>query len=278
MTHAQQANDEQLQRWNGIAGRAWVDAQDVLDAMFRPLEERLTANIVPGDVTLDVGCGTGSTTIAAARRAAPHGRAVGVDISAPMLAAARARAEGVAAEFIEANAQEHAFAPATFDRIQSRFGVMFFDDPVAAFANLRRAAKDGAALHLIAWRGAAENPFMTTAERAAAPFLPNLPPRRPDGPGQFAFADASRVRGILDAAGWTNLAIEPIDVACSFAADDLRRYATRLGPVGLILHEADEETRTAATEAVLAAFAPYVDGDEVRFTAACWEVRARNAR
>ena len=147
-----------------------------------------------------------------------------------MIAAARARAEreGMPASFIRANAQTHAFEPASFDTIISRFGVMFFDDSVAAFANLRRAARDDAELRFIAWRSAAENPFMTTAERAAAPLLPNLPARRPDAPGQFAFADRRRVYSILEESGWAEIDIQPIDVACTLPEK-------RIGP---LLHPA----------------------------------------
>ena len=115
---------------------------------------------------------------------------------------------------------------------------------------------------------------MTTAERAAAPLLPNMPPRRPDAPGQFALADQQRVHGILDRSGWANIDLQPIDVPCSLPAVELRRYVTRLGPVGQILSEVDEPTRTRVTDTVLAAFAPYAHGAEVRFTAACWMVRA----
>jgi ubiquinone/menaquinone biosynthesis C-methylase UbiE len=128
-----------------------------------------------------------------------QGTCVGVDISEPMIAAARARAERRRHRRPSSTPTRRStpFEPASFDTIMSRFGVMFFNDSVRAFANLRRAAKDGAELRFIAWRGPAENPFMTTAERAAAPLLPNLPARRPDEPGQFAFADADRVRRIL---------------------------------------------------------------------------------
>ena len=112
-----------------------------------------------------------------------------------MIAVARARAaeEGSAATFISADAETHRFEPPTFDTIVSRFGVMFFGDPVRAFTNLRLAASKDAALTCIVWRSAAENPFMTTAERAAAPLLPDIPPRRTDGPGQFAWADDRKV-------------------------------------------------------------------------------------
>ena len=115
---------------------------------------------------------------------------------------------------------------------------------------------------------------MTTAERAAAPLLPNLPARRPDAPGQFAFADRDRVARILEESGWAEIDIRPIDVPCTLPEKVLARYVTRLGPVGRILQEADEETRKRVIDAVRAAFDPYVEGAEVRFTAACWQIAA----
>jgi len=156
--------------------------------------------------------------------------------------------------------------------------VMFFADPVAAFANLRRAATADAAMRLLAWRSAAENPFMTTAERAAAPLLPDLPPRRPDAPGQFAFADHRRVHGILADSGWTDIDIHAIDVACTLPERELVPYLARLGPVGQALQDADEQTKARVLDAVRPAFDPYVRGAEVRFTAACWMIAARADR
>jgi SAM-dependent methyltransferase len=269
----------QAARWNGRAGQAWVEAQTTLDRMFQPLEERLVdaALAQPDARVLDVGCGTGATTLAMARRLGAAGRCVGVDVSEPMIAAARARAEreGSPARFILADAQVHAFAPASFDLVVSRFGMMFFDDPVEAFVNLRRAARTGARLRLLAWRSAAENPFMTAAERAAAPLLPATPVRQPDAPGQFAFADRRRVARILEESGWAEIAIEPIDFACALPEAELLPYLTRLGPLGQVLPEADEATRARVVEALRAAFAPYVEGAEARFVAACWMVAAR---
>ncbi|MBN3727949.1 class I SAM-dependent methyltransferase [Burkholderia sp. Ac-20379] len=265
--------------WNGSAGLAWVAAQAMLDRMFMPFEAWLVDRIgaEAGLSVLDVGCGTGSTTLALARRAGEAGYCVGVDVSAPMIALAQARAEreGSTARFIEADAQTHRFAPATFDRIVSRFGVMFFDDPLAAFANLRRAAKAGGELRCIAWRGAADNPFMTTAERAAAPLLPNLPARRPDGPGQFSFADRHRVANLLAAGGWAEIEIQPVDIDCTLPEPELVNYFSRLGPVGLALQALDEPARLSVIESVRTAFEPYVHGAEVRYTAACWSVGAR---
>jgi SAM-dependent methyltransferase len=270
---------EQNRLWNGPAGQAWIGAQEALDAMFEPFEKRLVEAVVAGSKrqVLDIGCGTGATTLAVARRLGANGRAVGVDISEPMLATARARAqrENVPATFVCADAQAHAFELASFDMFISRFGVMFFDDPVRAFANLRRAASRDADLRVIAWRSPAENPFMTTAERAAAPLLPDMPPRRSNAPGQFAFADAGRVHRILQEGGWTGIDLQPLDVECVLSKDALSLYVTRLGPVGMMLQSADEATRARVSELVLAAFEPYVHGAEVRFTAACWMVSAR---
>jgi SAM-dependent methyltransferase len=274
------ADHEQTAFWNGRAGRAWVEEQEVLDAVLKPFEELLVEAVgaASGHRVLDVGCGTGSTTLAAARRLGAKGHCLGVDISEPMIAVARARAEreGTAASFVCADAQSHAFEPSGFDTIISRFGVMFFDNPVLAFANLRRAARDDARLQVIVWRSAAENPFMTTAERAAAPLLSNLPARQPGAPGQFSLADRHRVSSILEESGWAGIDIQPIDVACTLPEKELVGYFTRLGPVGLVLQDADERTRARVIETVRAAFDPYVHGSEVRFATACWVVSARS--
>lgn len=272
---------EQTTLWNGPAGRAWVEAQDVLDGIFKPLEMLLVEAVIAesGTHVLDVGCGTGGTTLAVAQLSgAPH-YCTGIDISAPMIATARTRAEreNIPASFIQADAQIHPFPPASFDTIISRFGVMFFDDCVQAFANLRRAARDDAGLCFVAWQSPEDNPFMTTAERAAAALVPAIPPRQSDAPGQFAFADRDRVHRILDDSGWRNIDIEPIDVACTFPETALVHYFSRLGPLGRILPEVDTRTRHRVIKTVRAAFEPYVYGAEVRFNAACWLVRARSS-
>lgn len=277
VTHS--TDDEQAARWRGSAAHAWVAAQALLDRTLKPYEDLLLEAVPAGHEgrVLDVGCGTGGTTVAVARRLGPGGQCVGVDISAPMITAARERAERAAApaSFICADAAEHPFEPAAFDTVISRFGVMFFNDSVRAFANLRRAVSDGAGMRFIVWRGPEENPFMTTAERAAAPLLPNLPARRPDEPGQFAFADSDKVHRILAESGWAGIDIRPIDVPCTLPEPELIGYFTRLGPVGQVLPEADEQTRARVVETVRAAFDPFVHGAEVRFTGACWLVDAR---
>jgi SAM-dependent methyltransferase len=271
-------DSEQARLWNGPSGQAWIDLQDALDRSLQPFEDLLVQAVAAQSAhqVLDVGCGTGATTIALARRLADGGRCTGIDISNPMIAVARARAEraGSRARFICADAQTHAFEPAAFDCLVSRFGVMFFDQPVQAFANLRRAARTNASVYFVAWRSEAHNPFMTTAERAAAPLLPALPARRSDGPGQFAFADRDRVRSILNDSGWIDIHIQPIDVACTMGKGELDRYVTRLGPVGRALREVDPPTHARVVATLREAFTPYVRGDVARFTAACWMIGA----
>jgi SAM-dependent methyltransferase len=272
-------NDEQSKLWNGPAGEAWIAAQESLDGMFRPFENRLVELAVAAGArrVLDVGCGTGATILAVARHLGAEARCVGIDLSQPMIELGRVRAARakLAVQFVVGDAQTWTFDAPPYDLLISRFGVMFFEDPVAAFANLHRAMSTNGTLRCHVFRAASENSFMTAAERIAAPLLPGLPPRDPHGPGQFAFADARRVQDILESAGWRNVEVLPIDVACAFPARDLDAYVARLGPVGMALRSADAAMRDRVVEAVRAGFAPYLHGDEVRFTAACWELAAR---
>jgi SAM-dependent methyltransferase len=279
IVEAAQTRDDQAKLWNGSAGCAWVEAQALLDRILQPFEDLLIEAVSASGArsVLDIGCGTGSTTRGIAKLLGASGNCVGVDISEQVIATARTLAEQqrVPAKFICADAQTHSFEPAGFDTIMSRFGVMFFADPVRAFANLRNAASKEATLCFVAWRSPAENRFMTTAERAAASLLPNLPARRADAPGQFGFADARRVQSILAESGWRDIDIQPIDVACTLPENELSRYGARLGPVGIALREVEPRTRDQVVAVVRKAFEPYVHGDEVRFTACCWRVDAR---
>src|SRR5690349_11612920 len=258
--------------WSGAGG--WVHLQATLDAMFARVEDLLVDQVDPGAAAvLDVGCGTGATTLAIARKLGPHARCVGVDISEQMIALARQRAADAPVEFVVADAGSHRFDSGAFDVIASRFGVMFFEQPERAFANLRTATRGGGTLRAVVWRRAEETPFMTAAEQAVGGMLA-LPPRSTDGPGQFAFADRARVRHILDDASWSEAAVEPVDLPCAFPAADLDAYVGTMGPVGRALTEHDEATRARVVEHVRPAFDRFRHGDEVRFTAACWLVTA----
>ena len=271
-------NDEQAALWNGVAGHSWVEAQPLLDRMFKPFEDLLVNAVFTASASrvLDIGCGTGATTLAVARLLSSEGGCVGIDISETMIASAHSRSEqeGTSARFIRGDAQRYAFEPLSFDMMISRFGVMFFSNPVVAFANLRRAAKKDAELRFVTWRSSTENPFMTTAERAAAPLLPKIPQRQPDAPGPFALADQRRIYSVLKESGWAKIDIQPIDVSCTLPERELIGYLAKLGPIVRILYQADERTRTQVMQSVRNAFDPFVHGADVRFLAACWIVSA----
>lgn len=270
----------QALHWNGDGGRGWFEARDVLNRMFQPLEIMLTdmAQEVSAKRVLDVGCGAGSTTRALARRLGPHAQCVGIDISEQLIAAARLEAEPSrnTALFFLGDAETYAFGCSGYDLIVSRFGVMFFADPIKAFSNLRRSGRSGAMLSFFAWRSSNENPFMTVPEYAAASFIPSLPPRQLHSPGQFAFCDRQHIQEILDSSGWSDVSVQPVNVSCSLPVSELQAYFTLLGPVAPHLRKLDVPLRDAVIAKIWTAFTPYIFGDEVRFNAACWLVKAHS--
>lgn len=260
------------------AGRVWVEQQALLDRLFQPIAKAVVdrADLRAGETVLDVGCGSGATTFEAAWRVGPEGRAVGADISGALLELARRRVgeqglEGV--DFVHADAQTHAFDPA-FDAIVSRFGVMFFPDPVAAFANLRRALKPGGRLAFACWRGPEDNAVAQIPLEAAAPFLPEVPKFERNAPGRFGLADPERVRSILAKAGWREIAIEPLDDPTPVSFEELMTMSLRVGPLNPILSNVDEALRARVRDAVAKALSPYVSDGLARMNSACWLVTA----
>lgn len=278
---AESVNGAQVQAWNGASGRTWVALQPVLDHTLKPFEELIVNSVAAVCDTppriLDIGCGTGATTVSLASRLGAGDGCAGIDVSQPMIEAARARTrdQAIPVEFIVGDAQTFPFEPGAFEVLVSRFGVMFFDDPVAALANLRRATRPGGRLVFVCWRHPADNPFMSTAERATAHLLPDVEAGIDGGPGPFAFADPQRIQSILAAGGWTAVNIRPVDLACTMAEDDLLPYLTQLGPVGRRLRTADPRIRPQVDRALGEAYQEFIIDGEVRYTAACWIVDAR---
>lgn len=265
--------------WNATAGEGWIAAQSAMEAMLRPFSQALCMQLkaMPNASVLDIGCGTGATTFDIQEQMGPDGRCTGIDISATMLAAARERAarDGSPARFVEADAQSYSFGEERFDAVVSRFGVMFFADPAAAFANLRGACSEGAPLHMIAWRSGEENPFMTIARDVALPLLPPEVAQQARPTGQFAFADRNYVTDILAQAGWQDIVFEECNAICAFPATALDTYAARMGPIARLIPQVEEALRAPITAAVREAYMPYVQDSEVRFDAACWMISAR---
>jgi SAM-dependent methyltransferase len=270
-------NAEQIDYWNGPAADTWVAQQERLDRQLDPLGRAALRPLAPrpGEHVLDVGCGSGQTTLQLAAAVGPGGRVVGLDVSSQMLAAARRRNASAHVAFGRADAQTHAFDQ-PFDAIYSRFGVMFFADPVAAFANLRRALKPGGRMAFVCWRDEVANPIMTVPIAAAAKHLPPLPPPQdPDAPGPFALADSARLGRILEAAGFGAVAITPHDEAIggNDRAGTLE-LALHIGPLGRYLREHPERL-AAVVGAVRTALEPFIVDGIARIPSATWIVTAR---
>jgi SAM-dependent methyltransferase len=278
------ANAEQAERWNaGEDALHWTANHALYDRMLEPFTAMIfrAAALRPGGRVLDVGCGCGSTTLAAARLVVP-GQVVGIDLSGPMLARARADAEATGltnAVFDQGDAQVHPLEPAWFDTVISRFGTMFFADPVAAFANIRSATRPAGRLVFVCWQPLSANQWLLVPGAALAGHVP-LPMLESDdaGPGMFAFADPARLRQILAASGWGDIEITPeqtqILVGGGGSLDDAVRFV-RTGSMGrTALAGADADTVDRAIASVRAALAPYAGADGVRLAAAVWLVQA----
>jgi SAM-dependent methyltransferase len=278
------ANTAQAEHWNSGEGVAhWVRNQARYDRMHAPFTALLldAAGLRPDANVLDVGCGCGGTTLAAARLIAP-GQAVGLDLSGPMLARARADADAAGLGnvlFLQGDAQVHQLEPARFDVAMSRFGVMFFADPVAAFANIRSATRLGGRLVFVCWQALTANQWLRLPGAALAEHVPPVAGfGAGDGPGMFSFADPDRVREILAAAGWQHVEITaeqaPILVGGGGSVDDAVEFLRTATMGRTMLARADPGTAGRAIAAVRDALGPYADADGVRLGAAVWLVQA----
>ncbi len=272
-------NAHQAIYWNEGAGPVWADLHEPLDRQLKPLGEAGMATLspAPGERILDIGCGAGDTSFALAQAVGPNGGVIGADISRLLLHVARTRSAALPGlGFLEADAQTHRFEAGAFDAVFSRFGVMFFADPTAAFVNIRSALKPGGRMTFVCWRTPPENPFMGLPMAAALAHVPPPPLPEPGGPGPFAFADPENVRGILRAAGFTDLLFTPHDAM--IGSGDLETtlaMSLKVGPLGGLLRE-NPDKRDVVIDAVRTALAAHDGPDGVKLGAAVWIVSARN--
>ncbi|MFC6313283.1 class I SAM-dependent methyltransferase [Paraburkholderia dipogonis] len=277
----------QVADWNGQSGQHWVANQARLDAMVAVFGQAAIEAAAPatGERVLDVGCGAGASSLALADHVGPGGQVLGVDISEPLIGRARALApQDTPALYQVADASSAELPEGAFDILFSRFGVMFFDDPTAAFAHMRRALRPGGRVAFVCWRGAAENDWVRLPMGALKGILPPSAPPDPEAPGPFSFGDRSRVARILTAAGFTDIAIAPFDASVPFgeggtrdaAIDDAVKMTLEVGPLSRALADQPDDIRARASAAVRAAFAGLPGERSVMIDGAAWIVMARN--
>ena len=280
-------NAQQIEYWNEVSGKRWVEMGDVIDAQIAPLGEVAMdrAGLQAGERVLDIGCGCGQTSLELASRVGERGSVLGLDISAPMLDRARERAGEAGVNnvsFLQADAQTHGFdasKEAGYDLLFSRFGVMFFSSPVEAFANLMSALRPGGRVTFLCWQRLDLNPWMHLPIMAAAKQIPpSGPPPEPNAPGPFAFADQKRVEGILSESGFQNIGHESLErdllVGGGRSLDDTVEFLAQLGPAGALLRDASDELRSNVMSEIQETIKPFHDEGGVRMPSATWIVSA----
>lgn len=275
------ANEAMREFWNGDQSSAWVTSASRFDAMLAPYIPILldSAGLDDGEAVVDVGCGSGALARAAAAVVGPGGSVTGLDISAPLISLARESSAGIDhLSFMEGDAQTTNLGDMAADVVISRFGVMFFDDPIAAFANLGRAAAPGGRLAFGCWRSALENEWITVPMGAIVPILgmPDLP--APDAPGPFRFADADGVRSILGQAGWNRVEVAPLDVDTPLGGtadfDTAVDFILNDAMARRLLEGKTEDQRAEAEAALREALAPHRGDEGVILAGAAWLVTA----
>ncbi len=279
-------NREQTAVWNEVVGDAWVRHADRFDATLEPLGAAAISalDLRRGERVVDIGCGAGATSLALAAAVMP-GPVVGIDLSAPMLAEAQRRADAAGIDnvtFVRGDAQVDKPVGAPFDVAYSRFGVMFFDDPAAAFANIAHWLVPGGRLGFICFKPPAANPFITGPVMATASVL-GLAPPDPSEPSPFSLADPDRTRALLAEAGFTDITFDDGPTEAVLTRDeDTSTLALRLieqHPVaGVALAAATDSVRAQAIAATAAVLDDHRVDDEVRMGTGTWLVFAHRAQ
>ena len=283
MTESSIANTAQYEYWNNVAGPRWVGLGGFVERRVRAVNHLLLARsaVMPRESVLEIGCGTGAATVPFAEVVGQRGRVVGVDISEPMLAGARQRlaASGLGnISLLEADAQVYRFEPNHFDLITSRFGIMFFADPVAAFSNLLPAARPGGRLCFACWGPLEENGHWLIPHEVALRHLGPPPPTPPRMPGPLAFSDQDYVRSILDTAGFADVVIDrETPVIFGSTPEEEAEYACAMGPPARLIDEKkpSEAVRQTIRREMVEAFAAYAQGKEMRRPSTVFLVTAR---
>lgn len=262
--------------WNEDGGKRWVKYIDRLEAMLSDLSTHLVNRVAPraGEHILDIGCGGGPTSATYAAAVGDSGRVLGVDISAPILKLGTQRFGDVSQlQFELADAMTHTFSEATFDTMTSRFGVMFFPDPAAAFSNIRKAIKPGGRLCFMCWQPMTENDWMAIPAAAAFSVLPAPERPAPGTPGPFAFGDPDYVRGIVEPAGFGELSFSAVTETLTLGSlDETMELMTQMGPAAQSLREVEEHERLEATAKIRDALNEHQRDGAIRMRGSVWIV------
>lgn len=283
MSDVESPNAEQIRFWNDVGGPTWARLHARTEAQLgvfgRLAMDRV--GVAEGARVLDVGCGAGATTVALGHLVGPAGRVLGVDVSAPLLDIARQAAAALPqVTFTQADASAGALPEGAFDLVFSRFGVMFFADPTAAFTQLARALRPGGRLGFVCWRAAEHNPWITVPLRAVAAHVP-VAPSDPEAPGPLAFADGGRVSRILAGAGFLDVTLEahdePMRIGGAATLDEAVEFLVQIGPAARALREAPADAVARARAALRASLASHAGPEGVTFQGSVWIVTARVA-
>jgi SAM-dependent methyltransferase len=279
------ANAAQQEYWNSVAGPRWVGLAGYVEKRVERINDLLLARsaVAPGEKVLEVGCGTAAATVALAEAVGGTGEVVGIDISEPMLAAARKRISQSGLRnimLLQADAQVHAFEPNRFDLIASRFGVMFFADPTAAFRNLLGAMRPGGRLCFACWAALEENRHWLIPYEVALRHLGPPAPKPPHAPGPMAFAEPEYVRSVLEGAGYEGIEIRretPEIIGAS--PQEEAEHALIMGPSGRLIEEKkpQERVRELIKQEITEAFAAYAKGRDMVLPSTIFLVTARRA-
>ena len=273
-------NADQIEYWDGPAGELWVAEQDRFDRINIQFGNHIVSGLdaEPGERVLDVGCGNGALCLAIAPVVAPGGTVHGLDISGPMLAAAARRASQAGLDnvtFERGDAQVHPLPDAAFDAAVSRFGVMFFDDPGVAFANLARTLRPGGRIVFTCWQEVARNEWLMVPAGAALAFVPMPDLGAPGQPGPFSLSDPERIRAVLTA--FNDITVEEViaPMRLGDTTDDVVEFLQRTDMAQTLMKDVDDDTASAAWAAVSEALGPYASPDGVTLNGAAWLVQAR---
>ena len=279
MTAERDIAAEQAAFWNGPGAESWLGSLVRVERSITGFGEQALAAAAaqPAEDVIDIGCGTGSTTLALGNAVGAGGMVLGLDISEPLIDVARRKSPPPQVTFMVGDAATNRFEAARTDLLFSRFGVMFFADPVAAFANLRRALKPTGRLTFVCWRPVTENNWVLVPMKAAGPHLPPAERPGPEDPGPFAFGDPARVTRILTEAGFTPPAFQPLDrqLWSGDTIEDAVENMTKFGPLARAFAGASHAQTAQAKKAIAAVLGPHLGGEGVHLSGACWLVSAR---